>query len=34
VVEYFIGETNGNYNIDIVNDALIHFGLPPLGSRL
>jgi hypothetical protein len=34
VVEYFIGETNGNYNIDIVNDALIHFGQPPLGSRL
>ena len=34
VVEYFIGETNGNYNIDIVNDALEHFGQPPLGSRL
>ena len=34
VVEYFIGETDGNYNIDIVNDALEHFDLPPLGSRL
>lgn len=34
VVEYFIGETGGNYNIDIVNDALEHFGQPPLGSRL
>ena len=34
VVEYFIGETNGNYNIDIVNDALEHFGQPTLGSKL
>lgn len=34
VVEYFIGETGGNYNIDIVNDALEHFGQQPLGSRL
>lgn len=34
VVEYFISETNGHYNIDIVNDALCHFQLPTLGSRL
>jgi hypothetical protein len=34
VVEYFIGETDGNYNIDIVNDALQHFGQPTLGSKL
>ncbi|MCR5454507.1 MAG: helix-turn-helix domain-containing protein [Bacteroidales bacterium] len=34
IVEFFIGETNGNYNIDIVNDALLHFDLPMLGSRL
>ena len=34
IVEYFISETNGNYNIDIVNDALKHFSQPTLGSRL
>jgi hypothetical protein len=34
IVEYFIAETNGNYNIDIVNDALVHFNQPTLGSRL
>ena len=34
VVEYFIGETDGKYNIDIVNDALLHFGQPTLGSKL
>ena len=34
VVEFFISQTDGHYNIDVVNDALEHFGQPQLGSRL
>lgn len=34
VVEFFISQTDGHYNIDVVNDALEHFNLPTLGSRL
>ncbi|MBO7463791.1 MAG: hypothetical protein J6T96_14480 [Bacteroidales bacterium] len=34
VVEYFIDNADGNYNIDVVNDALEYFGQPTLGSRL
>ena len=34
VVEFFITNMGGHYNIDVVNDALEHLGQPILGSRL
>ena len=34
VVEFFITNMGGHYNIDVVNDALEHFGQPLLGSKL